>query len=260
MIESIQNKQVKQLVALQKTKKERAKKKTFVIEGIKIIQEIPIDWEIDTIFVSSTFLLEHEQGLQQLMDRSQIIEVSDKIFMQISDTQTPQGILAVCKQKCFSINEIIKKPNPFLVMVEEMQDPGNLGTLIRTADAAGADGVILSKGTVDLYNPKVLRATMGSVFHLPIVAEANLEEVLVMMKQEKIQVLSAHLRGDRFPYDCDLTQSTAILIGNEANGIKESTANMTDQLIKLPMLGKAESLNAAIASGILMYELVRQRI
>ncbi|WP_058484861.1 TrmH family RNA methyltransferase [Defluviitalea phaphyphila] len=258
MIESIKNKKLKWLIMLQKSKKHRNKEKVFIVEGIKIIKEIPEKWEIISIFVSTSFMQENYNVINNIS--SNVFEVSDKVFNSLSDTKTPQGILAVCKQKTFCIDEILKEDKGFYIILENIQDPGNLGTIIRTGDALGAKGIFLTKGTVDLYNPKVIRSTMGSIFHLPILIDVDIDELLTKLNEKNIFTLSAHLKGEKYPYEYDLNRALALIIGNEANGIKDSTAKKTDALVKIPMLGKAESLNAAMASGILMYEIVRQRI
>ncbi|NLK21256.1 MAG: RNA methyltransferase [Epulopiscium sp.] len=261
MIESTQNKHIKWLMGIQKNKRQRNKEKLFVIEGIKIVEEIPRDWEIDSVFVSSSFKKENEKLLRELfLKKDIIIEVSDKIFDKIADTTTPQGILAVCKQKTFTLEKVITKRNGFYIVLEDIKDPGNLGTIIRTGDAAGVDGIFLTKECVDLYNPKVIRSTMGSIFHLPILIDIDMDELIKQFTTSNVSVLSAHLKGKRYPYDCDLKAGIAILIGNESSGIKDTTAKKTDILVKIPMPGKAESLNAAMAAGILMYEVIRQRV
>lgn len=264
MIESVQNKHIKWLMGLQKNKKHRYKEKVFIVEGIKLVEEIPKDWEIISIFVSSSFLKEKKDYLNQIIltrsfSENTVVEISDKIFDTISDTKTPQGILAVCKQKDFVFEEILSIKNGFYLILEDIQDPGNLGSIIRTGDALGVDGIFLTKGSVDLYNPKVIRSTMGSIFHLPILTDINIDMLLKELKNSNISIISAHLKGEKYPYQCDLRSNIALLIGNEANGIKNSTAQKTDILVKIPMSGKAESLNAAMAAGILMYEVTRQR-
>ncbi|MDK2787229.1 MAG: methyltransferase, TrmH family [Epulopiscium sp.] len=264
MIESMQNRHIKRLVGLQKSKKNRNKEKAFVVEGIKIVEEIPKDWEIDSIFVASSFKKENPSFLDRIsvhrhLSENEVIEVSDKIFNAISDTMTPQGVLAICRQKSFSLEKVLTNENGFYIILEDLQDPGNLGTIIRTGDALGADGIILTKGSVDLYNPKVIRSTMGSIFHLPILTDADINDLLNELRIRNISTLSAHLKGEKYPYQCDLRKNIALIIGNEANGIKDSTAQKTDLLVKIPMPGKAESLNAAMAAGILMYEVLRQR-
>lgn len=257
VIESISNSVVKQIASL-KLRNQREKTNLFVVEGIRFVQEIPEDWTIEKVVVSQTFSQKNSEYVSSL--NQNVYTVTDSIFMNISDTQNPQGILAVCTQKSHTIEDILIKDKPFILVANELQDPGNLGTIIRVADAAGVTGVILTKGCVDLYNPKVLRATMGSIFHIPIVSNANPLDTILTLKQNNILTLSAHLQGKTTPYEVNLNQSVAIIVGNEANGISDEVANQTDALVRLPMPGLAESLNVSIASGILLYEVVRQRL
>ena len=256
IIESSQNNIIKNIAALSQ-RKEREKQGLFLAEGLRFVNEIPPHWEIYMYVLSESFA-EKNNNVNLRKDVKTVI-VNDKLFNSISDTQTPQGIIAICYQKTYNISELLKGENPFLLLTEQVQDPGNLGTIIRTADAAGVNGIILSKGTVDLYNPKVLRATMGSIFHVPIIQNADIFDTLSILKENKILTLSAHLKGDKTPYSLNLKQPTAIIIGNEGNGISDEVSQKTSYLVKLPMLGKAESLNASIAAGILLYEVVRQR-
>lgn len=266
MITSLQNTKVRQVMALQK-KKERDKTRLFIVEGKKMIEEIPMDWEVREYFIQSSFyekeenqdwLNKHVFSCQSLISSSTSI-IADSIFLKMSDTETPQGILAMIEQREYDFSSLNILETDFWLLIEEMQDPGNLGTLIRTADAAGATGVILSKGTVDLYSPKVLRSTMGSVFHLPILTGVNLSEGIKELQNHGIQILAAHLQGALSPYEINLNRGIGILIGNEGRGLTEEVAKMADVAVKLPMLGKAESLNAAVAGSILLYEVVRQR-
>jgi TrmH family RNA methyltransferase len=257
VIESLQNTIVKQVSAL-KQRQQREKSNLFVVEGIRFVDDIPNDWNIEKYVISESFADKNQEKILNL--HSKVYTVTDAIFMTISDTQNPQGILALCTQKTYTLEDILKADTPFLLIADQLQDPGNLGTIIRVADAAGVTGVILSKGCVDLYNPKVLRATMGSVFHIPIVTNANILDTISALKSNHIITLSAHLKGKTTPYEVNLKQSVAIIVGNEANGISDDIAAQTDALVKLPMPGLAESLNVSIASGILLYEVVRQRL
>ena len=147
-----------------------------------------------------------------------------------------------------------------ILLAEELNDRGNLGTVIRTADACGADAVFLSKGSVDLYNPKVLRATMGSLFHVPVFQNIDLHALSEKMQAKQIPLYAAHLKGDRYPYALPLQDACAFLIGNEARGLSEDAAALCDAWVKIPMPGQAESLNASVAAGVLLYEVVRQRL
>ena len=154
----------------------------------------------------------------------------------------------------------INKKNHFFILLERISDPGNLGTLIRTADAAGADCVFLSKGCVDLYNSKVIRSSMGSIFHLPVVINSEFDVLIENLKSKNINILAAHLKGKKTLYDINLTNGIGILIGNEANGLSDEISEKSTELIKIPMPGNAESMNVSVAGSIFIYEAVRQRI
>jgi len=254
MITSGGNKLVKEIRALE-LKKNRDAQGVFVVEGERFADEIPKDWPVRMFVVSQSFPLK-----EKYKNRAETVEVSDAVFKMFSDTVTPQGVLAVCEQKNFGLECLRGAENPFVLVGEKIADPGNLGTLIRTADAAACDAVILSTGSADVYGSKVVRAAAGSVFHLPIVKEAELSEILPALKNLGVRVAAAHLKADKPPYAADFRRGCAILIGNEANGLSEEAANMSDELIKLPMPGKAESLNASVAGALLLYEVVRQRL
>lgn len=251
IIESNQNKIIKEVNAL-KAKKERDKTGLFILEGKRLVDEIPNSWEIK-------YLLKAESYSENI-NFENVYTVKDSLFEKISETVNPQGILAVCHIKEFDVTNVDYSNSPFFVVLENVTDPGNMGTLIRTADAAGADGIFLSKGCVDIYNPKVIRATMGSIFHLPIYRNLNLMNLMEDFKNNNVKTLAAHLKGTSTPYKVDMTTACAVIIGNEANGLSDEISEMASDLVKIPMPGKAESMNAGIAGGILIYEAVRQRI
>ena len=165
----------------------------------------------------------------------------------------------VAETRFYEIDEILGSTN-YLLIMDSIQDPGNLGTMIRTADAAGFTGMIISKGCVDVYNPKVLRSTMGSIFRMPLCFTDKLENVLENIKLKGIRVYASHLSAKESCYEINMTNNIAIIIGNEANGISNEILPYADKLIKIPMYGRTESLNASIAAGILMFECVRQRM
>ena len=173
-------------------------------------------------------------------------------------TDNPQGILAIIKIKTCELENLFVDGS-FLVVLDSIQDPGNMGTIIRTADAAGASGIIVSKGCVDIYNPKVLRATMGSIFHIPICLYDDMTELIIQLKERAIKVFTSFLKGGANYSEQDMSGNIALVIGNEANGISKEIASLSDFLVRIPMIGRAESLNASIAAAILMYEVVRQR-
>ena len=251
IIESNQNKIIKEVNSL-KAKKERDKTGLFILEGKRLVDEIPNSWEIK-------YLLKAESYSEDI-NFENVYTVKDSLFEKISETVNPQGILAVCHIKEFNVTNVDYSNSPFFVVLENVTDPGNMGTLIRTADAAGADGIFLSKGCVDIYNPKVIRATMGSIFHLPIYRNLNLMDLMEDFKNNNVKTLAANLKGTSTPYKVDMTTACAVIIGNEANGLSDEISEMASDLVKIPMPGKAESMNAGIAGGILIYEAVRQRI
>lgn len=258
IIESSQNSLIKKLISL-KQKKARQKYSLFLVEGIKFINEIPDDWNVEQYVVSESFEKKYFDKIKQLKSKSKVYTVTDSVFKSISDTDTPQGIIATCIQKNFNISDVICD-NTFLIIADNLQDPGNLGTIIRTADAAGTTGVLLSQNTVDLYNPKTLRATMGSIFHIPIIQNVDISKAILNLKSNNIIVIASSLKATTTPYLVNLKKSVALIVGNEANGVSENILDKADILVKLPLVGKAESLNVSIASGILLYEIVRQRL
>ncbi len=262
MITSSQNPLVKDIKAL-KIRKNREESKEFYIEGERFIEEALKEKEqIKRVFVSESFLNKRAyspifSALEK--EKADSCIVPDKLFREISDTENPQGIIAVMEMKQCGLSDFINSEG-FVIILEALQDPGNMGTIIRTADAAGCRGIVVSKGCVDIYNPKVLRSTMGSIFHVPICFSDSLTSTIVEIKSKGFRVLGAHLSGALTVYEADMRGKTAIIIGNEANGMSDEAALLVDQLLKIPMPGRAESLNASVAAGILMYEAVRQNV
>ena len=171
---------------------------------------------------------------------------------------TPQGVLALVKMMKYSLEDLLEQEKPLFLVLENLQDPGNLGTILRTGEGAGINGVIMSHDTVDIYNPKVTRSTMGSIFRVPFVYVDDLLEVAETMKQKNIITYAAHLNGTDYTKE-DYQKGTAFFIGNEGNGLTDKLTDKVQKKIKIPMCGKVESLNAAMASGLLVYEARRQR-
>ena len=289
MITSASNKKVKNIASLLSRSRERKKQGIFVVEGIKMFTEVPIDRLLE-IYIEETLFKEVLAGkadeefvkkLDQITgclpkkdgkscvakDNGISVEfeiVRDDIFRKMSDTQTPQGILCVVKRMDEAFEDLIREaqrreePGLYLVL-EDIQDPGNLGTMIRAGEGAGVSGIIMSDKTVDVYNPKTIRATMGSIYRVPFCYVSDLHRCIKDLQECDIQVFAAHLKGEE-SYDLqDYCRSVAFLIGNEGNGLKDETAELADTYIKIPMLGKVESLNAAIAATLLVYEAARQR-
>ena len=180
--------------------------------------------------------------------------VSPEVFAIKAETQTPQGILTVLEQPVYDLTQLLEQPDPLFLMLENLQDPGNLGTMIRTGEGAGVDGILMSKGTVDIYNPKTIRSTMGSLYRVPFLYTGDLTQTIGQLKKTGIRVYAAHLTGPPSYREPDYAEGAAFLIGNEGNGLKEETAALADEYIRIPMQGKLESLNAAVAAALLMYE------
>jgi len=256
MITSTSNPQVKRLLQLQKKGKVRNEENVFVVEGLRMFIEVPEE-RVEKIYVSETFY--NKKG-QELDLRNKPVEIlADHVFKHVSDTQTPQGILCVVKQKKYDLNEVLNLPNPHFVVLDNLQDPGNLGTIVRTAEAAGVDAVFMSKDCVDIYNPKTIRSTMGSIYRVPTIYIEDTLKLLKQFQEKNIKSYAAHLEGEN-SYDKENYQSgTAILIGNEGNGLREELADNADVWVRIPMHGQVESLNAAIAASVFMFEVSRQR-
>lgn len=257
MITSASNGKIKTIQNLRKKSKYRKEEKLFIIEGTRLFQETPRHL-LKEVYVSETA----ENSLKdQLIDIKYEV-VSDNIFTSISDTATPQGILAVVKQPCYSLEKILAKENPLLLILEDLQDPGNLGTIMRTAEGAGVTGILMTKGCVDIYNPKVVRSTMGSIYRMPFLYLENQQEfveIFRQLKEKNIITYGAALMESKDYDQYSYEKGTAFVIGNEGNGLSETALSNCEKYVKIPMCGRLESLNAAVASSILMYEAFRQR-
>ena len=181
------------------------------------------------------------------------------MFAAVSDTMTPQGILAVVEIPHYELEELLHGNQTQLLILESIQDPGNLGTMIRTGEGAGMTGIIMNKTTADLFNPKTIRSTMGSIYRVPYLIAENLPETIRLIKKQGVSLYAAHLKGTCAYDEKDYTKACGFLIGNEGNGLTDEIANLADAYIKIPMEGQVESLNAAISASLLLYECHRQR-
>ena len=283
IITSSSNEKLKNIKKLSKSSKERNEQGLYIVEGIRMFREIPNE-DIHSVYVSESAVERFDSELIDAMGESyaeadNFFIVSDRLFGSISDTGTPQGILALVRMKKLCIDDVLcaedincndknvgkvdfAKPDDktidFILIIEKLQDPGNLGTIIRTSEGAGVTGIIISSDSVDIYNPKVVRSTMGSLFRMPIYVSDNLVKDIEAVKEKGIKVYGAHLKG-RNIYNKDFTSSCAFLIGNEGNGLSDEVSSTADELIKIPMKGKVESLNAATSTAIIAYEVLRQR-
>jgi RNA methyltransferase, TrmH family len=245
-IESVKNQKVKQWKKLH-TKKEREATGTFMIEGLHLVEEaLKTKDMIRDLIVSEDLTLPAHWNVDQL----NIILVTKEVMKAISDTETPQGIAAICEFQTEHSANIWNK----ILLVDSVQDPGNLGTIIRTADAAGIDGIILGEGTVDHYNSKVVRSSQGSIFHLPII-KGNLAEWVEIYRSNHIPVYGTSLQNGVSYREVEPSQQFCLIIGNEGNGVNSELLKNTVKNLYIPIYGGAESLNVAIASGILLYHL-----
>lgn len=251
MITSNSNQQIKNISALLKSAKERKKQGMFVIEGQRIIADSLkyVPELVDTVYMSESYAGTIPDGVRTET-------VSDSVFAHMCDTVTPQGILAVVKMPCSSYEDVVHADGPVkLLVLENIQDPGNLGTMLRTAEAAGMTGIIMSRDTVDIFSPKVTRATMGSIFRVPFVYTADMGETVRRLQKDGIRVYATYLHGGRPYRESGYADRAAVLIGNEGSGLKAETAEAADERIFIPMEGQIESLNASVAAALMMFEL-----
>lgn len=254
MITSTSNQQMKNLMLLMKKAKARNEQGLFVVEGRKMFHEAPEEW-IEKVYVSETYYKENEDCLT---GRNYEV-VSDAVFKAVSDTQTPQGILCLVKKPKYQLEQLMQGDKTHLLILESVQDPGNLGTMMRTGEGAGITGIIMNQTTVDLFNPKTIRSTMGSIYRVPFYVSENLHDTIRDLKEKNTKVYAAHLKGKMQYDEPDYRGGTAFMIGNEGNGLTDETADLADTYIRIPMEGQVESLNAAISASLLMYETNRQR-
>lgn len=258
-ITSKDNELIKHIKKL-KDKKYRDSNNEFVVEGIKLIQEaIQEKANIKQIVIcedcEKTEML--SEDLKYEIAKQECVYVPEKIFKTISEVSTPQGILAIIEKN--NQNTEIDYTQDIIVALDDIQDPGNLGTILRTVDSIGLTQILVSKGTADCYNPKVVRSTMGAIFRVRIIECEDLEKMLKEIKKHKFKIVTTSLQTQNSIYDIDY-QKKVIIIGNEANGVEKNIQNIADEKVKIPMLGKTESLNASVATGIVLYEYVRQKI
>lgn len=247
-------------------RKYRDQEGKFIVEGVRFVEEAAgARWPLEMVLYSPK-LSENPRGahLLGLLDRQGVpmLAVEDQLLAQLTDTESPQGVLAVAPVPRHQPATSAAWNNPacdLLVLVDGIRDPGNLGTMIRSADAAGAQGLFITRGTVDPYNAKTLRSTMGSIFRVPIVMIRELDGFLAFLKSGGWKLVAGDLAAGRMLYHSDLTGRVVMVVGGEAYGITEAVRQGVDEKVLIPMPGGAESLNAGVALGIMLYEVVRQR-
>ncbi len=255
-----------------KTKKGRSKEQKFLIEGLRLCEEAADSfWPIQSVLFTRSFegKARGKRLLKKLQEsNAELIPVKSQVMSKLSDTVTAQGIMCVAKTKKHPVKDLWEKNLKIIVALDGIRDPGNVGTLIRTADAFGVDAMLLSNDTVELYNPKVVRSTMGSIFHLPVFDEIDLEKTILQLKKQKFKIFSTDVKEGKSldkmvslsNHKLDASGKICLLIGNEAEGLDRKLLELSDQIIHIPTYGKAESLNVAVAGGILLYEVTKHRM
>ena len=237
---------------IKKLKEKKYRLDSYIVEGIKMVKEaINENQEIALIAIREDFKIDFDTK------NIKIVTISNKIFNDISDVKTPQGILAVIKK---NQNNQIETNQEYILALDSLQDPGNMGTIIRTADSANINQIIINKTTVDPYSPKVIRSTMGAIYRTNIIEVEDLKTTLKEMKSKGFQIITTDLKATQSIYDINYNNKTVVVIGNEANGVSQEILQTADKKVIIPMLGKTESLNASIAASIMIYEYVRQKI
>lgn len=256
-INSLQNKFVKNAAKLSE-RKYRQQSGMFVLEGIKLVQELlDSNWQIETVFVEQNLPLTAEFKTQLLEKSANMYYVTKGIIDKISDVPSAQGIIAVA--------HIFSQPIPAftqhssILVLENIQDPGNIGTIIRTAVATGSDAIIVTPDCADIYSPKVVRSSMGGILRIPILT-MEIAAALDFVKKNEFQIYTTSLKDADNLYTKQLTEKTAIVLGNEASGVSAYAFSQSTNKIFIPQIGKIESLNVSIAAGVIMYEIVRQKL
>lgn len=263
IITSAQNPKIKYIRRLSQ-RNFRQKERKFLVEGVRLVKEaLHSPWRTEC-FVYTPQVIQSRRGaglLEVAMSKGvEVFQVPDSIMAELADTETPQGVLAVLWQPDYTLSDVLPPGQPpLVVVVDGVQDPGNLGTIIRSADAAGAGGVVLLKGTVDLYNPKTLRSTMGSLFHLPVVTAEDATGALGYLASVGVTLVVGNPVGGEPISHVDLKVPVGFVVGNEGAGPRVSVYEYKHRKVTIPMPGRAESLNVAMATSIMLYEAVRQR-
>lgn len=261
-ITSAQNQKIKLLLELQEKSKTRRKEGLFVVEGQReLLHCIESGYKAHTLFICPDLLTEKQQ--QELEDaiageNCTICSIPEHLYKKVAYRGSTEGVIAELKCKTHTLDDLNLKENPLVVVLESVEKPGNLGAILRSADASGVDAVIVCDPLTDMYNPNLIRSSIGGIFTVPTVA-ASSEEAIKWLKDRNIKIYTAQLQDSEWYYDTDMTKGTAVVMGTEATGLTQAWRKAADAHIKIPMLGKLDSLNVSVSAAILMYEAVRQR-
>ena len=259
VISSKDNELIKHIKKL-KDKKYRDENNEYIIEGVKLIEEaVQEKAKIKKVIICDDTTRTYEIPTNVMLEiaKYECVYVTDKIFSSITQVTNPQGIMAIIEKN--TENQEIDYSEDIIVALDNVQDPGNLGTILRTVDSIGLKQIIVTKDTVDAFNSKVVRSTMGAIFRVKIIETSDLVQSIKEMRKHHFKLMVTSLQTDNSIYDIEFNKKI-IVIGNESNGVSKEIQDMADEKAKIPMLGKTESLNASVAAGIVMYEYVRQKI
>jgi TrmH family RNA methyltransferase len=261
VISSVHNKRVARAVRLKK-RAMREKDGSFLVEGAQGVTEAIVSGsDVQEVFTSPG-TGERPENVTAVAEKAGIPvrPVSAEVMAHLTSTVTPQGVVAVSRFVDVPLTAVMEAPEGFIPVLVEVRDPGNAGTILRSADASGASGVVFTTSSVDVYNPKTVRATAGSLFHLPLVREVSVEEAVSSLRDRGFTILAADAEGATSVYDADLDGATAVLFGNEARGLADSALALADDTVRVPTSGRAESLNLAAAATLILFEAARQRV
>ena len=259
-IESTGNTKIKNIKALMSKSRLRKETGFFIAEGPRMVFETPKEL-LHEVYVAESFLSDQRwQDFFADLDRDRVhaYVVSDQLMRQISDTVTPQGVLAVIRQPSYDPGKLMEG-DAYILVLERLQDPGNMGTVFRTAEGAGVTGIFMSSDCVDIFSPKVVRSTMGSLFRVPFFVSGDIIKTVSDIRTQGIRLFATRPDAKKLYYEVDYRGACGFMIGNEGAGLSDEISNISDEKITIPMKGNLESLNAAIATGILLYEGSRQR-
>ena len=253
-ITSLQNPKVKAVVSLQQKSSERRKQGLFVVEGLLEVQQcLEAGYQIDSAYLCPALL-----GTETFHTEAPCYEVTPEVYEKMAYRGGTEGIVAVVKARAHALETLKLGKAPLIIVLESVEKPGNLGAILRSADAAKADAVIVCDPLTDLYNPNLIRSSIGAIFTVPCVACTS-EECIPFLKERGIKILTAQLQDSHLYYDTDMRRGTAIVMGTESTGLTEQWRKAADAHIRIPMLGRLDSLNVSVSAAILLYEAVRQR-
>ena len=262
-ITSDRNPKFRNLLLLQEKSRERRAQGLFVVEGRREVEHcIEAGFTVRTLFVCPEILeLSAEEGVASKIasaDNTLVVEIPEQLYRKAAYRESTEGILAEVEYKSLKLEDLALPENPLVMVLEAVEKPGNLGAVLRSADAAGADAVLVCDPLTDLYNPNLIRASLGSVFTVPVVACTS-AEAIAFLKARGIRILTAQLQDSSLYYDADMTCGTALVMGTESTGLTQQWREAADAHIRIPMLGRLDSLNVSVSAAILLFEAVRQR-